>query len=366
MAMTKVFKHSHFKADMHGHGGNKRTAQINALLYAAGIAFEEVDFDQYEPEPNHIQSFIKGSSRLKNLKRGIKTTYAIGRYLLKFESFIKNCKPELFIWESTSGYYLLLAEVLRKHKIPFVAIPHNIESLVIGNESAFSKQKSPSWFKEEVAFLKLANMVFTISREESWLLSIYGLNSAYLPYFPPQDLMKHFLQVNEKRKDRKYQVAEKINLLLLGTFHNPPTFKGYSTIIAALSNLDFVQLTVAGFGSERLKTSALGANIDILGTLGFDELLETIAQADYALIHQEPSSGSLTRIPELLACGLPIIANDSASRSFYNYPGVMTYHDLDGLINLLRQQNIPQTLAVQPAGEVEIFKNCIRSFQGER
>ncbi|WP_316797813.1 hypothetical protein [Pedobacter frigidisoli] len=364
--MAKVFKHSHFKADMHGHGGNKRTAQINELLHTAGIKFEEVNFDEYEPAPNHIQSFLKGSSVLKYLSLGIKSTYAIGRYLLKFESFIKNCKPDLFIWESTSGYYLLLAEVLRKHQIPFIAIPHNIESLVIGNESAFSKQKSPSWFKEEIAFLKLANKVFTISREESWLLSIYGLSSAYLPYSPPQPLMEHFLQVKEKRKARKYLVAEKINLFLLGTFHNPPTYKGYLAIIGALSNLEFVQLKVAGFGSEQLKTPALAANIEVLGTLSFNELLETVEQADYALIHQEPSSGSLTRIPELLACGLPIIANDSASRSFYNYPGVVTYHDVDGLINLLSQQNPHLTSALRPVSEEENFKNCIRNLQSER
>jgi len=361
--MTKVYKHSHFKADIFGHGGNKRTAQINELLNVAGIVFEEVDFDKYEPAANHIKSFIKGGLIFKNLGKGFKTNYAIGRYLLKFEYFIKDCKPELFIWESTSGYYLLLAEILYKYKIPFIAIPHNIESLVNGNVSAFSKKKSPIWFNEEINFLRLANKVFTISREENWLLSLYGLVPHYLPYFPPKDLTDHFLNINKKRSKKKSNYTDKKKLLLLGTFYNPPTLKGYLEIIDALADLDFVDVKVAGFGSELLKNASFGTNVTVLGTLSFEGLAKAIEEADYALIHQEPSSGALTRITELLLCGLPILANNSASRSYYNFPGVITYSDMDELITLLRGANDIQSFAVERPIEEKNFIKILNHNQ---
>jgi hypothetical protein len=139
--MSQIYKHSHFLPDAFGHGGSKRTAQINQLLNDAGITYNEANFSNDAFYKNKLSVYFKGLQYTKSLKAGLKNNYTIGRYLKLFEDFVNTQKPRLFIWESTVGYNLLLAEILYKKNIPLIALPHNIESLVTGSESVFFKKK---------------------------------------------------------------------------------------------------------------------------------------------------------------------------------------------------------------------------------
>lgn len=157
-----IFKHSHFAANEFGHGGEKRTAQINELLINARIEFQESRFDYSFSSSNKAVQLFNGFIYHKNIKAGVKNTYATGRYLKMFENFIKENKPRLFIWESTAGYYLLLAEILYKHHIPCIALPHNIESLVDGSNSSPSNKNVISSLTEELKYLNYCQKIFTI------------------------------------------------------------------------------------------------------------------------------------------------------------------------------------------------------------
>ena len=194
----KIYKHSHFLADENGHGGNKRTAQINQILHDAGIEFEETDFNMSSKSKNKVQLYLKGLFHNKKFSRQQKHHYATGRFLDLFESFIKRNRPDLFIWESTVGYYLLLSDILKKYQIPTIALPHNLESLVTGSQNIFNLKPSPIWLNEEIGHLRNCNCIFTMSREESWLLSAFGLNSICLPYYPPRNTEASLKAIREK------------------------------------------------------------------------------------------------------------------------------------------------------------------------
>jgi hypothetical protein len=361
--MAGIYKNSHFKPDITGHGGCRRTAQIDELLFEASIPFTEVDFSLYVPKAKNIIHYFNGLYATKNIAAGFKNNYAAGRYLAKFKAFTKKVKPGFFIWESTYGYDMLMGKVLHQHEVPFVALPHNIESLVAGNTSVFSKRPSPEWLTEELTGLKYASHVFTISREEQWLLSVHGINCSYLPYYPTKALQQKLLSIRDRRAGRANLPGASKQLLLLGTFYNKPTRDGYIHILNKIKKYPAVQIHVAGFGSEQLKTTYNQKNITIWGSLNDQELQELLITCDYALIHQEPSSGALTRIPELLIAGIPILANNMAARSYFELDGIRVYNNIDELLTLLDADiaAIPQ-IPGRPVEEF-FFTNHIRSYQ---
>lgn len=363
--MPAIYKHSHFKSDSWGHGGNKRTAQINHLLSTAGLTFTEADFSAYAPKAKNMLYYFKGLNFSGNISNSLKNNYAIGRYLKQFEAFIKQHRPDYFIWESTNEFNLVLAEVLHSFQIPFVALPHNIESLVQGTKSVFSQKSSPYWLTEELSFLKNANQVFTISREEQWLLSTHHIPSAYLPYYPPAELKNSLSGIRDKRSERKtrHQQRQK-QLLLLGTFYNPPTRNGYIGLINQIKHLNNVEINVAGSGSEQLREIFAQKNIRIWGTVSIPQLHELLITCDQALIHQEPTSGALTRIPELLLAGIPILANDTAARSYYDQDGITVYHDAGQLINLMGNECPPvPPLLPAPIEEEYFIRHVLESLK---
>lgn len=354
--MAGIYKHSHFKDDIWGHGGNKRTAQINQLLLNAGIGFTEADFLHYAPPAKNILHYFKGLKFSGNIKNSLKNNYAIGRYLKQFEDFIKDNRPDYFIWESTNEFNLILAEVLYNFQIPFVALPHNIESLVQGTNSIFSQKASPYWLAEELNYLNYATHVFTISREEQWLLSTHQIPASYLPYYPPGELKSALLNIREKRSE--YQINDQQQhkqLLLLGTFYNAPTCNGYIYLINQIKHLNNVEINVVGSGSEHLQKTFPQKNIKIWGTVSTQQLHQLLITCDQALIHQEPTSGALTRIPELLMAGVPILANTAAARSYYDLKGIEVYDTTDQLIGLMNADRKPMPSLLQKPIEEEHF-----------
>lgn len=361
--MPGIYKSSHFKPDITGHGGCRRTAQIDELLFEASIPFTEADFSLYAPGPKNIVHYFSGLYATKNIAAGLKSNYSAGRYMAKFQRFTKKIKPEFFIQESTYGYDMLMGKVLHQHEVPFVALPHNIESLVAGNTSVFSKKPSPAWLAEELTGLKYASHVFTISREEQWLLSVHGIDCSYLPYYPTKALQQKLLTIRDRRTGRTNLPGAPKQLLLLGTFYNKPTLDGYINLLNKLKKYETVQIHVAGFGSEQLKTSFNQKNIKIRGSLNDRELQELLISCNYVLIHQEPSSGALTRIPELLIAGVPILANNMAARSYFELDGIRIYNNMDELLNLIDADIAPLPQIPGPPVEGLFFTDHIRSYQ---
>ena len=356
----KVYKHSHFNPDAFGHGGNKRTAQIDELLINAGITTHNVSFENTALIKNKLPTYLAGFKHDKTKSNSHKNRYAIGRYLKLFETFVEEQKPEFFIWESTVGYNLLLAEVLYKKNIPVIALPHNIESLVAGAKSPFTNKTSPDWLLEELKYLGYCENTFTISREEQWLLSAAGINSQYLPYYPPHQTKSYLLEIRERKYKLQTRVSKSKNILLLGTFHNKPTFEGYVTLIKNIKHSKDIIINVAGFGSEKLNDMFIDTNVKIWGSVTNDQLTELIVNADMGVVYQEASSGALTRVPELLIAGLPLLLNTHAARSCYDMQGIRVYNSFDELLELLHEAPVPIPTVLNQPVEEKIFVNYLK------
>ena len=311
---------------------------------------------------NKVQLYLKGLFHNKKFSRQQKHHYATGRFLDLFESFIKRNRPDLFIWESRVGYYLLLSDILKKYQIPTIALPHNLESLVTGSQNIFNLKPSPIWLNEEIGHLRNCNCIFTMSREESWLLSAFGLNSICLPYYPPRNTEASLKAIREKRKERPFQDKRKKDILLLGTYHNRPTAEGYIIIINELkSRADYI-LHIAGFGSKSLQHMFPEDNVRFWGEVSTEDLAQLMILCDCAVIHQQPTSGSLTRIPEMLIAGIPVLANIHASRSCNHLKGVSVYHNTAELLDLLKRcSSLMPPLLQHPVEELLFVENVIKN-----
>lgn len=178
--------------------------------------------------------------------------------------------------------------------------------MVKGQKSSLSGKKSPFWFEEEISWLSKCDAVFTISREENWLLRIFGINSFFY----------HTIQITKKKnsfyplekREKKINVREKI-ILLLGSAANFPTNMGIRQLIGFWLNskekLSNIHLHIAGYGTEVFYEEIKDvSSIFLHGSVSEEKLDDLLTNASVAIINQKVSSGALTKIPEYLLAGI--------------------------------------------------------------
>jgi len=325
-----------------GNGGDKRVAQICEIL-------EQFDYDFVStcnppatiPQKLHdllynpSGYFQKKRSRLYKLRNTYSNYYKWSEFfrdpLLNWHMlsklFIESLTKEpnlLFIDDP-----VLLAPVVfyaKSKGIPIVAFCQNIETLS-REQVDFSCQRE--MFNYELDLIAMCDLVVTISTEETYLLRNFGMDPVYLPYFPLKHTMDRLEEVRKRR-----QGCIKSDFLLLGTVYNLPTLAGMKRIIAAIIQdniLLYDRLIVAGYGTKQLLSYMDDSCIEVRGEVTDDELDEIMTETKGCIVYQENGSGALTKIPELLIAGVPVIINSHAARSHHNLPGIFEFTSLEQL-----------------------------------
>jgi hypothetical protein len=344
-----IIHHSVFLPKPDGHGGERRTAQITELLNQSNINWIELEILKIRIpfllkirytcsalwllfENGWLWKF-KSPDRLKRYVG----MYSYTRQKIYKERIDKDVQL-IFIWESTQSEYFYLPYLMRKMNARVIGLPHNLESLVPDQYSAVTNKKSPDFFYEELRYLKFCDQIFTISREEEWLLKLFNLNVSFLPYYPDTDLENDLLFVRQARTNKGEEETLK-NVLILGTVNNIPTRLGIENRIEYFKQkpLDY-NINIVGFGTELFKDRLTGSdNIILHGSVSKEKLEEFLIQTDVVLIHQIASSGALTRIIELLIAGIPVLVNPMGARSYWNYDGIHVYNNDSELDHFLTQ-----------------------------
>ena len=211
-----------------------------------------------------------------------------------------------------------------------VAVCHNIESL---NRWQVTPRGQQALFRKEIEALSLCDLVVTISREETVLLTGSGIDAIFLPYYPPSEAVPRLMRVRKRRQN-----TQKTSLLLFGSSGNVATLDGMETVLRAWSAehtgaLQDLELHVAGFGTEclRERVPSVDGHVKFLGSLCQEALEDELEQTRACICHQEEGSGALTRIMDMLVAGVPVLANHHAARSYHGVPGVVEYAGADAL-----------------------------------
>ncbi len=352
-----------------GHGGERRSAQINEIFAHFPINDLTVNllFDNKLAKIKSVVSPLAISSAiLKSIQNDLTFAQKI-RELIKLDFVSKQLDTvkafenyRTVIWESTYDDQWFIPSLFReRYNKKVFAFPHNIESLVPGQHSAiFSNQQS--WFFNEMKYLKQCDHVFTISREEEWLLQTYGIKASYLPYYPIIKVEQELREIREKRQSRPIQNS----FLIVGSVTNIPTYNGMQSLlefVCATIWPDNVEFIVTGFGTECFKKFEANRSIKVLGSVSKDDLNSLMAEVKLALINQQASTGALTKIIEFLISGIPVVCNKASSRSYQSYNGVTVFSNFAELNEILSDDfsipNLPEKPVSYYDNVIEIIKN---------
>ena len=344
MKMNTIVRYTRFVNNPHGDGGSKRSAQIEEYWKK-----KQVDFvDEKFPLP-------KTYSKLQAMQWCVRAIGFIARYVRwnkfptlkdKFNAILTYAlrlpviydkykgQDIVFLWENTHDVAALYLMKAAGAKV--IGYPHNLESLVPTQIDALSHKKAPYWLYEEIERLKLCDEVYAISKEETWLLQLFGVNAMYYPYYPPKEVKRMLLDIKSKREAYHQNATQESSYLILGSATNPPTRMGMQALIDYFGSKNDLSCTihVAGYQSETLMYIQ-NPKIEYHGTMESNELDALLICVDGIIINQPTTSGALTRIVENRLAGIPIYANFGAARDFYNLPDVHVYESFEELEELL-------------------------------
>lgn len=360
-----IIRDSLFSPDPWGHGGCKRTAQISEILAEHQIESRFLDEVATLKDHGKIRTLLQGMVFLSRFPFRVRQRMAL---LEKFGrdcgygAFFRNLPQQsVLLWENNHSFRSNLPFLARQAGLPVVAVPHNLESLVPTQRSFLSNRIAPHWTEEELRCLAACDQVFVISREEQWFLRLHGVPAEFLPYHPPLALAPYFSQIRAARA----AASEKKGILMLGTANNAPTFQGMADRIRFFRKQprDGITLHVVGSNTEMLAGEVgSSSNILIHGRIGSELLKALLVEVKAVLIHQAPTSGALTRIPEMLSAGIPVFADTNSARSWSGMDGLYCYENDEELEFLLQGEFPAPSQVAKPIAHERRFAESVRSY----
>jgi hypothetical protein len=367
-----------FEINYYGNGGNRRAAQLDELIRSED--FEIVDIvkkysshagrrqDRYIDEINAV---IKGTRFFLKNRVKIYPDYELIKrcgylYQSYWNQFTKHKGQQIFLWESTRNEYYIAPYIAKEANFKVIATPHNIESLYFGLDP-FTKQSLPHSLENEFKHLAVADAVFCIAREEQWLLNFFGIDAEFLPYYPPQPILANLWQIRKLREQSNRHLKQENRFLILGTAENESTKIGMIELANNLKEIrkqiDF-RVDLAGYRTEEIQAYCDGVEfITFHGTVDQNLLNKILVDTTAILIFQKKGVGALTKIPEMLIAGIPVIANGNACRSAFGYSGVYCYDNEEELAELMSIKLEQPAIIPRPKEAEKRFIDCLKKLQ---
>jgi hypothetical protein len=275
----KILRSTRRKPNPQGNGYDRRSLQLAELVKSAELEIA----DMGKTSKNRISQYINGFLFLCKHRFQLYYLYMYTLYhsidFLHSYRVLRICGEEVENHRNAinqhTGIKLLLWEATEK-PIPsyiaqkqagfkLIAVPHNLESLVVNLNNPYNHKSILKRFENEIKQLVKADAIFCISREEQWLLNLFGIKANFLPYYPPEPILSELLAVREVRKH-----SEQNRFLILGTAENPPTFLG---MVKQLQRLQIIrqeiefEVDIAGYNTEKLRQYSAHSSFSLQGTV---------------------------------------------------------------------------------------------------
>jgi hypothetical protein len=183
----------------------------------------------------------------------------------------------------------------------------------------------PKMFLTEVENLRSADAVFCISREEQWLLANLGVSARYLPYFPDSERERELLEEREQRVTS----LRNNEFLICATRGNTDTTESFREQVDWIRDLfpkGEVTFHVTGNATEEIRDIWNSPGFVFHGTCPPNAFIELKRRCRAICIHSQKGLGAVTRVPDMLLAGLPVLATPAAARSFLDLSGVHVYN----------------------------------------
>ncbi|MGC8829557.1 MAG: hypothetical protein ACP5MG_08440 [Verrucomicrobiia bacterium] len=282
-----------------------------------------------------------------------------GANYYRYKKHLNNYSDgKILIIENTRPSNLISFYYGRSHSYKIIAIPQNIECFEYSTKNIENPIISFSRLKSEIKALKKAEAAFCISKEEAWFLSFYGIKSYFLPYYPPPDIVKGMRSIRQMRISNNKQDG----FLIMGSVTNPYTKAGIVELLNLFenetNNLSY-NIHVVGNGTEQFINKYKSRFMHFYGKVAQETLNKLLSEIKAMIIYQPFGAGALTRIPEMLMAGVPLITNFISSRSANHYDGIYVYYTAEQLLNLMHRDFKCPNEPEYPELEVQTFLNLI-------
>jgi len=323
--ISRTWFFSRFHLSESGGGGTRRERQIAQSLMPLNYRFISSLKTKYTPISfwRKIRRFNrKHAFWREDLRRYVDRLWVFSeKWSRKIPEWL-----ELAIMDDPL-FFPPLAKKIKKMQIPLVVSCQNIESLSLAQINPRYQNKL---FQIEIDLLSMADLIITISREETYFLNNLDLPAYYFPYYPVESIKNRLLQNRESRNGTR-----KSGILLMGTVNNKVTLDGIMEMVDFWKNSGRIpnteRLIVAGFGTERIKDLCRHDAIEFLGPVSNEKLDALLSTVKACLCYQRSGAGVLTKICEMLIAGIPVLANFQSARSYYHTDGLIEFNDLTEL-----------------------------------
>ena len=322
-------------------GGGKRVHQIFTEFSKIVSCEVQASKDFYSKIKSNNLSMTFAALKNRHFKywtKGFRKVYLdrynIGKYWVKH---IDNYNIGKFVIIDDPIYFLPLIDYFHKEKIPIIGHLHNIESLV--PSQGIEKYKH-QLLQEEIKALKKCKGLLTISREDELLLNNFEVENILTLNYSPSESEKNRLElIRDKRR-----ASKKDGFLILGHMGNPPTKEGAIKLLSQLSKLKQAHrvnfpITVAGFQANNIRNGLADKEIIIKSDISNNELDELLISTNAVICYQTQATGALTKIPELLLAGVPVIGNNVALRNYYGSMGTFQFKYFKEILQLIPSIN---------------------------
>ncbi len=178
-----------------------------------------------------------------------------------------------------------------------------------------------SFLGDEVLLHARAGRSWLLSRVEQGLLRSLGAAAEYLPFYPVGEAMAQSRRLRGKRSAATVDPG-------LFVISGSPIHQNNLALADFLATLDqdklaaSVRIAVVGFDDPPARLAPyIGGKVQFLGRLdgaGFEDLL---VRARAVLVPQIAGFGCLTRVPEMLAAGIPVLVDEMTAHATGAVPG---------------------------------------------
>jgi hypothetical protein len=347
------------------HGGSKRSRQILDLLEKEG--FQVVVSPSLQCTLNRFQRLVTGLRYYLQMPKAdrekinnVKSLTAIGFMVSCYMNLLSDHPRATLLVEQISKFGLLV-DIANRYQRNLVCIPHDIEVLGF-TDTCIDISSTVDKLRLELRFLSRASSVFTIGLEDQWLLRNFQIAAKNLPSFPSESQQKRLARIRDARAS-----SQKDHILLVGTAEHPPTGVGMLEALRWKSMLkrSDANWVVAGYGTEKFASEFESPSCQVLGTISDEVLDNLLINSRAAVLHQLTGSGALTRVPELLCAGVPVIASSHAARSYWHWDGVRSYDTKDQLEGILNDSLWMQRLPKCPEPPLLAEKDLVACIDNE-
>ncbi len=319
----------------HGAGGVWRRRQVDAILRRHGIEPVNLEPPPSLPFPQRMARALKLKTRFGAVVPAQRRALGAAEYadrLYAHNARRAGLAPAIVL---ESGCEPVAVAALKAQGFTIAVALSAINSLWLGRPNPVTGAY-PNAFRAELRALKMADHVFSISREEQLLLNNFGVGARYLPYFPDEARAAALLA---ERAGRAPQPREYLICATRGNTDTVDSFREQVAWIEAAAPQGAV-FHVTGHQTEPLREVWCGPRFQFHGTCPDDLFAQVKARCSAVCVHQRAGLGALTRVPDMLLAGLTVVANGAAARSFIGTQGVLVY-DTPGQMGALLAGDIP-------------------------